>query len=66
MEKKWQEMMQAIVGKKYNIPTNVGTFVIAYSDIFMPCLGLEYSNYDGVVDNIETGAHWLGARIAYE
>jgi len=51
---------------KYSIPTNIGTFVIAYSDIFMPCLGLEYSNYDGVVDNIETGAHWLGARIAYE
>lgn len=51
---------------KYSIPTKVGTFSIACSDIFMPFLGLEYSNYDGVVGDEETGAHWLGARIGYE
>jgi hypothetical protein len=51
---------------KYTIPTKAGTFNIAISDIFMPFLGLEYSNYDGVVDGVEEGAHYLGARIEYK
>jgi hypothetical protein len=51
---------------KYSLPTSAGTFSIVATDIFMPHLGLEYSNYDGIVDDEETGAHWLCAGITYE
>jgi hypothetical protein len=51
---------------KYSIPTSAGKFSIIASDIFMPFLGLVYSNYDGVVGGIEEGAQWLSIGIGYE
>jgi hypothetical protein len=51
---------------RYSLPTNAGTFSIIGSDIFMPYLGMGYSNYDGVVDGIEKGAHWLCIGFGYE
>ena len=52
---------------KYSIPTrSAGTFSIIASDIFMPFLGMAYSNYEGVVDGIQEGAHWLSIGLGYE
>ena len=51
---------------KYSIPTKIGTFSITCTDIFLPHLGLEYFNYDGVVDGEETGAHCLAVGFEYE
>ena len=51
---------------RYSLPTNAGTFSIIGSDIFIPYLGMGYSNYYGVVDGIEEGTHWLYIGFGYE